>query len=147
MRARAVEPVIGVLLPAEIPAAVALWQAAGLVRPWNDPLADAGRALQSAASTILAARLDGRLVGTAMAGADGHRGWVYYLAVADDVRRGGVGAALLAAAEDWCAARGMPRLNLMVRAGAPDLLRYYAGRGYRASDVTVLQKDLPARKP
>jgi GNAT superfamily N-acetyltransferase len=146
-RQQTVAAVIDALLAADVPAAVALWQAAGLVRPWNDPIADALRTLESPSAALFAARLGGRLVGTVMAGADGHRGWVYYLAVAADARRGGVGEALLEAAEDWCAAQGMPRLNLMVRAGAPHLLAWYAGRGYRASDVTVLQKDLPPGKP
>lgn len=61
---------------AEIAAAVALWEAAGLTRPWNDPVADARRALAGPASTILAAHRDGVLIGTVMTGHDGHRGWV-----------------------------------------------------------------------
>ena len=55
---------------------------AGLTRPWNDPNADIALALATPSSTVLAGRIDGRLVATAMVGSDGHRGWVYYLAVA-----------------------------------------------------------------
>jgi ribosomal protein S18 acetylase RimI-like enzyme len=125
-----------------IPAAVALWQAAGLTRPWNDPVADARRALDGPASTILAV-LDGeRLVGTVMVGHDGHRGWVYYLAVADDCRRAGHGRALMAAAMDWLRAAGVPRLNLMVRQGNTAVLGFYQALGFRLSDVQVLQHDL-----
>ncbi len=112
------------------------------MRPWNDPDADARRALATDASILLAAKRDGRLVGTVMAGADGHRGWVYYLAVAPAFRGRGIASALLAAAETWCAETGMPRLNLMVREGAPELLQFYTRRGYRQSYVTVLQKEL-----
>lgn len=135
---------IGVLTEAEIPPAAALWEAAGLTRPWNDPIADARRALAGPASTILAARRDGVLVGTVMTGHDGHRGWVYYLAVAVNAQRGGIARQLMAAAEHWCAVAGVPRLNLMVRAGNTGVLGFYDRLGYRASDVVVLQKDLPA---
>ena len=133
---------IAPLAETEIPAAAALWHSAGLTRPWNDPDADARRALVGPASTILAAREGGVVVGTVMTGHDGHRGWVYYLTVAETHRRQGIARALMAAAEAWCAAAGLPRLNLMVRAGNTPVLGFYARLGYRTSDVVVLQKDL-----
>jgi ribosomal protein S18 acetylase RimI-like enzyme len=125
-----------------IPAAVALWQAAGLTRPWNDPIADAERALAGPSSTILAVHEGERLVGTVMVGHDGHRGWVYYLAVVDDCRRAGHGRALMAAAMDWLRAADVPRLNLMVRSDNAAALDFYAALGFRQSDVHVLQHDL-----
>ena len=136
-------PEISVLAEAEIPAAAVLWAAAGLTRPWNDPIADARRALAGPASTIFAAHRDGALIGTVMTGHDGHRGWVYYLAVAVAVQRQGVARRLMAAAEAWCAAAGVARLNLMVRAGNDPVLGFYDRLGYRRSDVIVLQMDLP----
>ena len=135
-------PDIATLAEADIPTAAALWAAVGLTRPWNDPVADARRALAGPASTILAAHRDGRLIGTVMTGHDGHRGWVYYLAVAPSESGQGVGAQLMHAAEHWCAVQGVPRLNLMVRAGNAPALGFYARLGYRQSDVMVLQKDL-----
>ncbi len=125
-----------------IPAAVALWQAAGLTRPWNDPLADAQRALAGPSSTILAIHDGGQLAGTVMVGHDGHRGWVYYLAVAADCRRAGHARALMAAAMAWLKAAGMPRINLMVRADNAAALDFYRALGFRRSDVQVLQHDL-----
>lgn len=125
-----------------IPAAVALWQTAGLTRPWNDPLADAHRALAGPSSTILALHDGARLAGTVMVGHDGHRGWVYYLAVADDCRRAGHGRALMAAAMDWLRAADVPRLNLMARADNTAALGFYQALGFRRSDVHVLQHDL-----
>ena len=95
--------------------AIALWHACGLTRPWNDPAADLERALTGPASTVLAA-VDGGLVGTAMVGHDGHRAWVYYLAVDPARQGGGVGRALMAACEWWAGDRGLPKLQLMVRA-------------------------------
>ncbi len=136
-------PDITPLTPAEIPAAAALWAAAGLTRPWNDPVADAHRALAGPTSTILAARIDGALIGTVMTGHDGHRGWVYYLAVAETARRTGVARQLMTAAETWCAAHGIARLNLMVRSDNAAAHGFYTRLGYRASDVVVLQRDLP----
>ena len=133
------------LQDAEIPAATALWRDTGLVRPWNDADAGARRALAGAASTIFAARHNGILIGTVMTGHDGHRGWVYYLAVAAGHQRNGTARALMTAAENWCAAAGMFRLNLMVRAGNDPVLGFYSRLGYRRSDVVVLQKDLSCR--
>ena len=127
---------------AAIAAATALWHEAGLTRPWNDPAADARRALSAPAATIFAARQDGALVGTVMTGHDGHRGWVYYLAVAATSQRQGIARQLMAAAETWCSTAGAPRLNLMVRAANDPVLGFYARLGYRRSDVVVLQKDL-----
>ena len=87
----------------DIEAAAALWRQAGLTRPWNPPELDLRRALDGHTSTVLGAFDDERLVGTVMVGHDGHRGWVYYLAV-DESRRGtGLGKRLMTAAEFGCA--------------------------------------------
>jgi ribosomal protein S18 acetylase RimI-like enzyme len=133
---------IGELRADEADAAVALWQACGLTRPWNDPHADLKLALASPASTILAGRLNDVIVATVMVGSDGHRGWVYYLAVAPNAQRAGHGAAMMRAAEGWLRQRGAPKLNLMVRADNAAAVGFYAAIGYAASDVMVLQKIL-----
>src|SRR4051812_29185399 len=102
---------------ARSPDAVALWDATGLTRPWNEPHADLRRALAGPTSTVLCAQDDdGTLLGTAMVGHDGHRGWVYYLAVHPEVRRRGLGGQLMHACEQWLGERGVPKVNLMVRA-------------------------------
>jgi len=128
------------LEPSEIEAAVALWHACGLTRPWNDPHADARLALDGPASTILAIREEGRLVATAMVGADGHRAWVYYLAVAPDLRGRGHGAAVMRAAETWAIERGMPKLQLMVRADNAAAAAFYSRLGYATEQVTVFSR-------
>ncbi len=106
----------------------------------NDPRADAALALRHAGSTILAARREAKLVATVMVGHDGHRGWVYYLAVAPAFRRQGVGAMLMRSAEQWCRARGVPKLQLMVRSENVEVASFYAALGYDKSDVVVLAK-------
>jgi ribosomal protein S18 acetylase RimI-like enzyme len=122
--------------------AVALWQATGLTRPWNDPVADFDRALAGPTSTVLGAFALGTLVGTVMTGHDGHRGWVYYLAVDPNLRGGGVGRLLMAAAEGWLGERGVPKLNLMVRHDNAAALAFYVRLGYADGAVTVLGKFL-----
>ena len=133
---------IGELRADEADAAVALWQACGLTRPWNDPHADLALALASPGSTVLAGRVDGGLIATVMVGCDGHRGWVYYLAVALQAQRAGHGAAMMRGAEAWLRERGAPKLNLMVRADNSAAVGFYETIGYAASDVMVLQKVL-----
>ena len=122
--------------------ATELWQAAGLTRPWNDPAADFDRALSGPASTVLGAFHGAALVGTVMVGHDGHRGWVYYLAVDPEFRGGGVGRVLMVAAEAWLAERGVPKLNLMVRHDNAAALAFYERLGYADGAVTVLGKFL-----
>lgn len=117
-------------------AVVDLWQAGGLTRPWNDPEADFAAALGNPSSTVLV-RTDGdRVIATVMAGYDGHRGWLYYLAVAPEQQGHGHGRALVAAAEDWLAGRGAVKVQLMVREGNP-VAEFYAGLGYQEQDVTT----------
>lgn len=123
--------------------AVALWHASSLTRPWNDPSADLTRALTGPASTVLCAQdAHGRLLGTAMVGHDGHRGWVYYLAVQPDVRRSGLGRDLMQASERWLQERGVPKVNLMVRTTNTAVVAFYESLGYEDGDVVVLGKFL-----
>ena len=120
--------------------AVSLWQDAGLTRPWNDPRADLDRALGSPASTVLAAVEEGRLAGTAMVGHDGHRGWVYYVAVHPSRRGQGLGRELMVAAEGWVAGRGIPKMQLMVRSTNTGTREFYERMGYAVQDTVVLGK-------
>ena len=130
-------------LPADlVPDAVALWTEAGLTRPWNDPVADCRRALVGPDSTVLAVRDDTGLAATAMIGHDGHRGWVYYLAVADRCRGSGLGRQLMDACESWLRARDIPKLHLMVRTENTQVLGFYAHLGYEPSDAVVMARRL-----
>lgn len=126
----------------ETEAAVALWEACGLTRPWNDPRADIALALGKETSTVLAGRLDGALVATAMTGSDGHRGWVYYLAVSPDFQRRGFGAAIMQAAADWLKARGAPKLHVMIRTENLGVAEFYARLGYARSDTITMTRSL-----
>ncbi|MGD0642337.1 MAG: GNAT family acetyltransferase [Roseiarcus sp.] len=133
---------IGELSEAETEAAVALWRECGLIRPWNDPRADIRLALAGPSSTVIAARVEARLAATVMVGWDGHRGWIYYLAVALGLRRRGIGARMVKAAEDWLARRDAPKLNLLVRAENEAVLAFYESLGYRRNDSILMQRAL-----
>jgi len=117
-------------------AAIAVWHACGLTRPWNDPSRDFARALAFPGSIVLIAERDAEPVGTAMAGFDGHRGWVYYLGVVPAHRRQGIARELLRACERWLADRGCPKAELMVREGNPDA-QVYERLGWEAQPVRV----------
>jgi len=94
-------------------------------------------------STILVARDDpGSLLGTAMVGHDGHRGWVYYLAVQPSHQRQGLARALMAACEDWVRARGVLKIQLMVRHSNQDVIAFYNALGYVDGEVVVLGRFL-----
>lgn len=133
---------------ADAPAVIALWEACGLTRPWNDPQADFALALAAPGSTILIVRGEGGgagqggLAGSVMVGFDGHRGWVYYLAVAPDRRRSGLGRVLMAAAEAWLRARGAPKIQLMVRADNEAALGFYEALGLERQQVVTLGRFL-----
>lgn len=120
--------------------AVALWRLAGLTRPWNPPEEDFDRAVAGATSDVLGGFDDDRLVATAMVGQDGHRGWVYYLAVDPDRRRSGLGRAMMAGAEAWAMATGIPKLQLMVRSGNADAVGFYDALGFTVEDTMVLSR-------
>ncbi|MGK6321031.1 GNAT family acetyltransferase [Sphingomonas sp. DT-204] len=123
-------------------AAVGLWRECELTRPWNDPDRDFTLAVEEPASTVLVAERDGRIVGSVMTGFDGHRGWVYYLAVAPGARRAGLGRALMAAAEAWLRERGAPKVQLMVREGNDAALAFYAALGLEPQPVVTLGRFL-----
>jgi ribosomal protein S18 acetylase RimI-like enzyme len=125
-----------------ISAAAELWQTAGLTRPRNDPLDDLRRAMEGPGSAVLAGTQDGVLVCTAMVGHDGHRGWVYYLAVSPDARGCGHGQTMMRACEAWLAACGVPKLCLMIRAKNAGARGFYSTLGYGTDDVIVMSRRL-----
>jgi len=130
---------VRLLRDADIDGLIALWQACDLIRPWNDPRADIARACAAPQSEIFVIEEDGTIVAGAMAGHDGHRGWVYYVATAPDRRGAGLGKAIMTHAEDWLRSLGAVKVELMIRAGNP-VAGFYAAAGYRHEDRQVMAK-------
>jgi ribosomal protein S18 acetylase RimI-like enzyme len=125
-------------------AVVALWRAAGLTRPWNDPHKDIARKQAVQPELFLIGELAGEIVATAMAGYDGHRGSVYYLAVSPAHQRGGHGQAMMAEVERRLEQLGCPKLNLMVRRDNTVAIGFYERIGYEEQSVATLGRRLIA---
>lgn len=127
---------------------VALWQACGLTRPWNDPYKDIARKLSVQRELFLVGEVDGAVVATVMAGFEGHRGWVNYLAVAPALQGRGYGAALMKTVEERFTQAGCPKVNLLVRSANTAVLDFYRRLGYAPDDAIPLGKrlipDVPA---
>ena len=130
--------------PDDEAAVIALWHAAGLTRPWNDPRRDIARKLTTQPELFLVIDDGAAVVATAMVGYDGHRGWVNYLAVADSHRRQGLGRRLMAEAERALTERGCPKLNLQIRSTNAEVRAFYARLGYVQDDVVSLGRRLIA---
>lgn len=128
-------------------AVVALWERCDLTRPWNDPDLDIDRKLATDPDGFLVATTIGHnevpvIVATVMAGYDGHRGWINYLAVDPDRRGQGHGATVMRAAERRLRSLGCPKINLQVRGSNTGALRFYESIGYEIDDVVSLGRRL-----
>lgn len=121
---------------------VALWRDCGLTRPWNDPHKDIARKLAVQRELFLVAEEGGQVIGSVMAGYEGHRGWVNYLAVAAHHRRRGLGARLMQEVEQRLHALGCPKINLMVRSTNAEVVAFYRALGYAQDEVVALGKRL-----
>ncbi len=120
---------------ADAEAVLALWGVvfpvyADPAHPQRDPAASIARKLAFGDGLFWLAEQDGRLVGTAMAGYDGHRGWLYSVGVHPEARRAGVGARLVAEAEGALVALGCPKVNLQVFANNPSAQAFWRRVGY-----------------
>ena len=128
--------------PADQEPVVALWARCGLLRPWNDPRKDIARKLRVQPELFLVAEVDGTVVGAVMAGYEGHRGSINYLAVDPAARRRGVGRALMAEAERLLQERGAPKINLQVRRENRDVIAFYERIGFSEDPSVGLGKRL-----
>jgi len=123
-------------------AVIALWDACGLIRPWNDPRRDIARKLTEQPELFLVGTEDGKPMATAMVGFDGHRGWVYYLAVDPGFRGLSHGKAMMQEAERLLMARGCPKLNLLVRSSNAQVIEFYRSLGYVQDEAVSLGRRL-----
>lgn len=126
---------------------IALWQRCGLTRPWNDPAADITRARGEPNAAVLVGRDGGGIVASVLVGHDGHRGWVYYVAVDPDRRHKGYGRVVMDAAEDWLRERGIEKLMLMVRPDNTEVHAFYRSLGFLEQERVIYAKWLDGREP
>ena len=123
-------------------AVIDLWVGCGLTRPWNDPNRDIDRKMVVRDELFLVAISQGRLIGSVMAGYDGHRGWVNYLGVDRALRGSGLGKLLMDQAESRLKALGCPKINLQIRTENTGVQEFYRRIGYEPDDVVSMGKRL-----
>src|SRR5690554_1949407 len=127
-------------LEADTPAVIVLWNECGLTRPWNDPQKDIQRKLAVQRELFLVGEIDGTVMATAMAGYDGHRGSLYYLAVAAKYQGRRYGRELMEEVERLLLERGCPKLNFPVRTSNTVVRDFYRRLGYSLDDVVSFGK-------
>ena len=132
-------------VPADQQSLVELWTVCGLLRPWNNPLDDIYLCVATPSSELVVADSAGQLIGSVMLGHDGHRGWVYYLAVHPNWQRNGIGRSLMSYAEGWMDQRRVPKIQAMIRADNLPVRGFYRRLGYQDDDVQVVEKFLNER--
>jgi len=81
-----------------------------------------------------------------MAGYDGHRGWIYYLAVDPKHRKQGLGRQIMTAAEEKLLDIGCPKIDLMIRKNNLDVIKFYEKIGYGHDEVITMSRRLIADK-
>lgn len=119
---------------------ISIWEQTGLTRPWNDPEQDVVNALSGKTSTILIAKESGTILGTCMAGYDGHRGWIYYLAVMPSHQKKGLGKKLFEAAEEWLYRQGAPKIMILIREDNQKVMEFYKGIGFERGSSLLMGK-------
>jgi len=123
-------------------AVVSLWRRSDLVRPWNDPAKDIQRKLVVRPDLFLVGELDGEIIASVMAGYEGHRGWLNYLAVAPEHQRRGYARAIVEEAERLLRQAGCPKINLQVRTSNRGVIEFYRRVGYSVDEVVSMGKRL-----
>ena len=123
-------------------AVIALWRACGLVAPQNDPEKDIERKMAFQPDLFLVGVVEERIVAAVMAGYDGHRGWLNYLAVDPGLQRQGLGQQMVAEAESRLRALGCPKINLQVRRSNLAVMKFYESLGFAEDEVASMGKRL-----
>jgi ribosomal protein S18 acetylase RimI-like enzyme len=125
-------------------AVIALWEAAGLTRSWNDPRKDIERKRSVQREWFLVGTAGDAVIASIMIGYDGHRGWINYLAVDPAHRLHGHARALMREAERLLEAAGCPKINLQIRTSNTQVIAFYRAIGYAQDDVVSFGRRLIA---
>ena len=131
-------------LPTDRDQVIELWHSCNLLVPWNDPVLDIDAKLADSPELFLVAVDNDGIIGSAMGGYDGHRGWIYYLAVHPDRQNSGLGSRLVGEVEQLLTAQGCPKINIMVRRTNHGVISFYEKLGYEESEVLTYGKKLPS---
>ena len=119
-----------------------LWNECDLVVPWNNPQRDIERKLSVQPNLFLIGLIKDEIIATAMAGYDGHRGWVYYLAVKPKYQNNGFGKLIMEEVEKLLIKMGCPKIDIMVRKTNLDAINFYKSIDYDVDEVITMSKRL-----
>ena len=139
--------IIRTLQPGDGSDVINLWRQCGLIVPWNNPETDIQRKLSTSPDLFYVGLLDDELIASCMAGYDGHRGWIYFLAVKSAYQRKGFASILIDYAESELIKLGCPKVELMVRKTNENIISFYQSAGYDIDPVMVLSKRLTDDEP
>lgn len=128
-------------------AVITLWESCGLVVPQNNPVADIARKLRVNPEWFLVGEVEGVIVASCMAGYEGHRGWINYLAVHPDQRRQSLARQMMEHAERLLREAGCPKINLQVRRSNAAVIAFYESIGFSVDEVVSLGKRLQRDPP
>ena len=123
-------------------AVIKLWDTCKLVVPWNDPLKDIKRKLSIKDNLFIIGEINKKIIATAMAGYDGHRGYIYYLAVLPELQKKGIGSSILSIVEKKLYKLGCPKINLFVRNTNIKVKVFYKTNNYKIQDSQIYGKRL-----
>jgi len=132
--------------PSDETVVVQLWKDCNLVVPWNDPLRDIRCKLRVQPALFLVGFVSGEFSATVMAGYEGHRGWLNYLAVAPRFRRQGLGRNMVAEAEARLREMGCPKINIQIRTSNTEVIEFYRRIGFKPDDVVSMGKRLETER-
>lgn len=119
-----------------------LWIECGLTVPRNNPIRDIERKLADSPDLFFVGEINGELVASCMSGYDGHRGWIYYLAVKPSLRKRSIARNMMKHAEEALEELGCPKIDLMVRKNNEEVISFYKKIGYNEDPVVVLSRRL-----
>ena len=139
--------IIRTFRPGDQSGVINLWRQCGLIVPWNNPETDIQRKLSTSPDLFYVGVLDGELIASCMAGYDGHRGWIYFLAVISAYQREGFASRLIDHVESELIKLGCPKVELMVRKTNENVISFYQSAGYDIDPVMVLSKRLIKDEP
>ncbi|MFC1737120.1 GNAT family acetyltransferase [Candidatus Hydrogenedentota bacterium] len=119
-----------------------LWKSCALVVPWNDPEKDIDAKVGFQPELFLVGELDGKIVASVMAGYEGRRGWINYLAVLPDLQGRGIGKRIMEEAEKKLKNLGCQKINLCVRTSNESVIGFYEHLGFSVDEVVCMGKRL-----
>lgn len=127
-------------------ALIALWEQCNLIGAWNDPSFDIDSFVKTPTAEIFVGETADQVIASVVIGHDGHRGWIYYLAVNSDHQNKDYGLWLLRHSEDWLRDQNIPKIQLLIRSENLDVKAFYTRAGYHFNDCHCMQRWLDSRE-